>query len=938
MKFFNKINKIKISRFLPIAIIISVFALALTFVINKFTELYFFDGTETSFKNKKFAEAYGTHCAFSLGVTGGSSFTDITSFNWNSEFQTTTINEGDTGVINLPFNFRYAGKTINNIGVGKSVSATSDTSISYNTDLYPAYNTSGTDEKLEFDTAVIGVDTVPYSVQYDVNVGPNAGDYYIRRKPEVKSKRFSDNGKSVFGIKIEYYTPENTPFEGNTTSAVGTSHSPTYIYPQDFIVDVNGDQVNATSTFSQPSNGTVTYQPLFNRYMYVPNGSFTGNDTFTFDAIANGDTISSSATVTITSVDANTDNYSATTGSHSIPVLNNDYYNASSYTLTITSGPVNNLNQPWGSATVNGTNIDFNVPSSGQGQLTYTLTDTVSGQTSTDILYVTSLGSGSTLTNNSPIGTTGTKSIANDDTVYIPIDGTTTINPLQNDSLYDSNLTIELISTNAGTDLSAFTVNPNNSLSIDTTQLANVNETLTYRLKSGTLESSPANITINGVGKVEYSQYIYLTDRDFKIVHYESADDVSVYRNGTINYKLETPSILSYTDVSLSQSFSSTINTINKVHLPNTGNIDSYGEFNQLNCNPYVNNDSFSVPNGGTSNLNVIGNIFTSPDYLGTGSNNGSDFDYEQLRNPSGLPLRSVQIITPPTNGTATVLPNNRIAYTPNSGYTGTDSLVYRLSDSSIFTNSDNSNQSSNATVSLTVFNGPAPEPDPESTHCGITGNAISSPVQTLVCLDISAGTATLYPADETDNNDICLTANDGNTIESITCSIDERTANLESKSVISSRQESNVTVHDLVLDDLRGLQSAFYAVDVTMCDLNGDTDNDNDYDDITYSLGYTDDGFQALFARYNPSTSSVISALKPASTVQSFTNTENSYWSKGSNTTVTNTTSPITVFYSNQSVTPGRYEIDNSIIGFELPAYMQTGKYRCNITYTLTL
>ncbi|HRK29120.1 MAG TPA: Ig-like domain-containing protein, partial [Chitinophagales bacterium] len=48
--------------------------------------------------------------------------------------------------------------------------------------------------------------------------------------------------------------------------------------------------------------------------------------------------------------------------------------------------------------------------------------------------------------------------------------------------------------------------------------------------------------------------------------------------------------------------------------------------------------------------------------------------------NDAGVPPLTVQIITPPVNGTATLTDNN-VAYTPNIGFTGTDTITYQITD-----------------------------------------------------------------------------------------------------------------------------------------------------------------------------------------------------------------------------------------------------------------
>lgn len=86
--------------------------------------------------------------------------------------------------------------------------------------------------------------------------------------------------------------------------------------------------------------------------------------------------------------------------------------------------------------------------------------------------------------------------------------------------------------------------------------------------------------------------------------------------------------------------------------------------------------------------------------------------DIDELANDSDTDpdatINAVEIVEPPLHGTAVVLPNNQIRYTPNSGYFGDDLIVYRFLD--------NWNEpSNNALISITVRNNEPPEADPDS-------------------------------------------------------------------------------------------------------------------------------------------------------------------------------------------------------------------------------
>jgi len=78
----------------------------------------------------------------------------------------------------------------------------------------------------------------------------------------------------------------------------------------------------------------------------------------------------------------------------------------------------------------------------------------------------------------------------------------------------------------------------------------------------------------------------------------------------------------------------------------------------------------------------------------------GQTIDIDVLANDSdadpGATITAVEIVIPPSSGTATVLPNKKIRYVPNPGFNGQDMLVYRILD-------DWSEPSNNALVVINV-------------------------------------------------------------------------------------------------------------------------------------------------------------------------------------------------------------------------------------------
>lgn len=100
------------------------------------------------------------------------------------------------------------------------------------------------------------------------------------------------------------------------------------------------------------------------------------------------------------------------------------------------------------------------------------------------------------------------------------------------------------------------------------------------------------------------------------------------------------------------------------------------------NPTPTANDDVIAIRSNESITVSVLGNDVSPESPLNTGS---------------------VEIITPPTNGTATVNPDGTIDYTPNTDYVGPDSYVYEVS------NSLPNPQTDAATVSITVSESQVP-------------------------------------------------------------------------------------------------------------------------------------------------------------------------------------------------------------------------------------
>ncbi len=226
----------------------------------------------------------------------------------------------------------------------------------------------------------------------------------------------------------------------------------------------------------------------------------------------------------------------------------------------------------------------------------------------------------------------------------------------------------------------------------------------------------------------------------------------------------------------------------------------------------------------------------------------------------------------------------------------------------------------------------------------------VSAADTTNVSLEVTGGQLTIYAGDATDNNDICTPTNitNGDTVDtstsggaaaSVVCSSADNSLSLTGLTVASSRQSATANVEDVVFEDLRGLATANYTITATVSDFvvpstskaitlgtNADAvTSDTDADAPT--LGDANKIFAALNA-----SGGTLSVLRDATTIaEGVTN-----YQKGSNTTVVNTTSPVTLLSTTAAVRPGRVDLDGTTFKLRVPALVQAGSYTGTITQTI--
>jgi len=229
----------------------------------------------------------------------------------------------------------------------------------------------------------------------------------------------------------------------------------------------------------------------------------------------------------------------------------------------------------------------------------------------------------------------------------------------------------------------------------------------------------------------------------------------------------------------------------------------------------------------------------------------------------------------------------------------------------------------------------------------------------TNVSLDITGGQLTVYAGDDNGttnpaspnaaNHDICTPANitgstvvdttvSGGSASSVTCSTNENSLLLTGLTVASSRQSATARLDDVVFEDLRGLATSSYTITATVSDFTAGVGKDitlgQNPDTVTSDADAdapTLTDANKLFAAVNAS-GGTLTVLRDATAItEGVTN-----YTKGSNTTVVSSATPVTLLSTTAAVRPGRVALDGTTVKLRVPALVQAGSYTGTITQTI--
>jgi gliding motility-associated-like protein len=401
----------------------------------------------------------------------------------------------------------------------------------------------------------------------------------------------------------------------------------------------NDSPVGATigSTVDNPNNGTITITPGTGGFTYTPNPGFSGYDTVIVEVCSNSICVNDTIFITV-NPDINNETITVTSGTSSTGTIGtNDNGTGLTYGTTPVSGPNH------GTITIGATGTYTYTPTNGYtGPDTVVVTvcdSSVPPLCSTDTIFVNIIDgptvvnenvggttgspiTGNILTNDSPVGATigSTVDNPNNGTITItPGTGGFTYTPNPGFSGYDTVIVQVCANSACINDTIFITVNPDIN-----------NETIT--VTSSTSSTGTIGTNDNGTGLT------YGTTP----VSGPNHGTITVGPTGTYTY---TPNN-GYTGPD------TVIVAVCDASTPALCTTDTI--FINVITGPIVTNENA----GGVTGTPITGNVLT---------NDG----------PTGSTLGN--IVDTPHNGTAVVNPNGGFTYTPNTGFSGRDTVVVEV-------------------------------------------------------------------------------------------------------------------------------------------------------------------------------------------------------------------------------------------------------------------
>ncbi|WP_136635757.1 Ig-like domain-containing protein [Pseudooceanicola onchidii] len=417
--------------------------------------------------------------------------------------------------------------------------------------------------------------------------------------------------------------------------------------------DPDGDTLTITNV-SDPANGTAAI--VGGEILYTPDPDFNGTETITYTVTdPDGNTDTATITITVTPVNdapvaaddtASVDEDASVT----IDVLANDTdVDGDTLTISDVSDPANGTVEIVDGKLVYTPDADFN----GTDTITYTVTDP-DGLTDTATVTVT-------------VGEVNDAPVAVDDAYTVDEDSTTTLFPLANDSDPDGD-PLQIVGTPVSAAGGTVVVASDGSISYTPPADFNGTDTISYTVKDpdGLTDTATITVTVKPVA-------------DAPVAGDDTAEvdeDTSITIDVLANDSDPDGDPLTITDVTDPANGTATVVDGKIVYTPDA-------DFNGTDTITYTVTD----PDGNTDTATVTVTVNPVND-APVAADDADDTDIvtpvtiDVLANDTDVDGDTLTIsdVADPANGTAQIV-DGKIVYTPDAGFTGTETFTYTVTD-----------------------------------------------------------------------------------------------------------------------------------------------------------------------------------------------------------------------------------------------------------------
>jgi VCBS repeat-containing protein len=625
-----------------------------------------------------------SHAAsFSLSSNGSFSYTPNANFNGSDSF---TYKANDTHSDSAPATVTITVNSVNDIPVANDDSQSVSEDSTGDTVNVLANDTDADGDGLTI-TAVDTTSTTGTVTNNgdDVTYDPN-GQFEYLAAGETATDTFTytvsdgSGGTDTATVTITVTGANDSPVAGDDAYSTNEDTPLVVAAPGVLANDTDADDSVTATNASDPAHGDVTLN-ADGSFTYTPDANYHGSDSFTYDASDGTTTDEATVSITVNSVNdvpvANDDSQSVSEDStgDTVDVLANDT-DADGDGLTISAVDTTSTT---GTVTNNGDDVTYDP----NGQFEYL----AAGETATDTFtYTVSDGSGGTDTatvtititgaNDSPVAGDDAYSTNEDTQLVVPAPGV-----LTNDTDADSSNTVT--ATNASDPAHGdVTLGADGSFTYTPDANYHGSDSFTYDASDGTTtDSATVSITVNSVNDIPVAN-----DDSQSVSENSTGDTVDVLANDTD----ADGDGLTITDVDTTSTTGSVTNNGDDV------TYDPNGQFEYLAAGETA-TDTFTYTvsdgSGGTDTATVTITI--------TGAN-----DAPVALDDSGYStLQDTQLVVPapgvlandtdadtsdtltagnasdPANGSVTLNADGSFTYDPDSGFAGTDTFTYDVSD-----------------------------------------------------------------------------------------------------------------------------------------------------------------------------------------------------------------------------------------------------------------